>query len=214
MRERFIFYLLLVFLTIIMACNSSKLRPQEYVRWVENEDHGIRISKRISDIKYTLQYEPLPYVVAIDEKQQVLSKKLLEEGIKRKEGMQYYLFRIESKGSEKDILKIGLANNSKACYGDLVQYMSFDMQYDIQLIEGNDSLPCKLYQLERSYEITPYVYILLAFDDPNNNSSETEKTAFDKILIYKDKVFSSGTVRMQIKAKDIEKIPSIIVKEI
>jgi hypothetical protein len=193
--------MLVVIASVLCSCRGS-LAPLDYVRWVEDEAHGLHLEKEVGDIKFSLQYQPVEYLTAMQEKTNSLEKGTLDSNLNSKKNTLCFLFRFESTGPQKDVLKMNL--DSKQEYFDRILYMTDEMQNDFQLVSGKDTLLCKLYHYERTYNLSPRQSFLTVFE-----RKAQAKIQDDLIFIYQDKILGTGTIRMRIKAEDIKKIPTI-----
>jgi len=176
----------------------DKLAPSQYVSWIEDKNNGMEKEKKIDDIVFSVQYRPVPYVICEEEKKNEISDSLAKRRSAELSGMQYMNLKIEVPQGE--LLKYGLTKNAQ--YEDRVNYFSFGMQKDIQLVEAGDTLPCLLFHYERVYDIAPYGVFLLAF--PKGKDAEGDKT-----LIFSDNEFNKGIIKFHFEGKDIKKLPQL-----
>ena len=188
-----------------LGCGSPDLEPIDYVHWVEDEENGLKVSKVIDDFKFTLQYKPLEYLVAKQEKTHELETKVLNTELKKVEGMQYYTFSIGSADGQSVLLKTGL--DSEVEYYERINYFSFEMQRDLFLVQDNDTLPCKLFHFERTYNLMPMNNIVLGFE--LTEEEQSGNTYSNKTLIYNDRMLDMGTVRLTIKGENIGNLPKM-----
>lgn len=180
---------------VIFSCSKQKLNSVEYMQYIENESNGLKVIKTIEEISYTVQFKPVEYVL-LKENKSVDSKK---EDI---DGMQYYTLSFSLKKSDKDILRYDLRDQNE--YYERVNYFSFGLQRDVYLVEGKDTLECNLFNYVRSYGLSPRADFILGFDKAD------EKTIHDKLIVFEDKVFGGGIIKLKISEADIKDIPELI----
>jgi hypothetical protein len=178
---------------------SEKLTPVNYMTWVENKENGLKVEKTISDVTYTLQYKPLEYVALLDLKKEQVSKPELEKKMDEYNSMQYFTFQI-SADTQQELLKKDVKGADD--YNNRINYFSFEMQKDLKLIEGTDTLNCELFHFERVYGVAPYARFVLGF--------AATKTTTDKTLFYDEKIFGSGKIYLTIQAKNNNQLPVVI----
>lgn len=209
MINRATYSILLILLNLSFGgCNKKDLSPADYVSYCNDPGNGLKQEKTIQDIKYTLQYEPAEYLMAEKTGARDINKVQYKELGKQFSGLQYFVLRIEALNGEADPLKVGISD--KQAYFDRIQYVSFEVQNDLKVLEGNDTLQCRIAHLERMYNIAPFVSLVLGFDmSPISAGSKIK----DKVFIYSDKTFGTGTVRFVIRSKDIEQLPSIKISD-
>ncbi len=195
------FYIVLLALPI-GACNRDTLSPLQFVQWVDSEKNGLLVKKEIGDYEFSLQYRPEEYIVLMEEKNEQISREKINMRKKRLEGLEYYTLRIGSKRNT-DVLKTGVG--SEQGYYDRLGYFIADMENDISLIEGNDTLACSLYHFERNYGMTPRCTFLLGFE----KSKEKKNGSSDRTLLFADRALGTGPVYLKIKQSDITNIPEL-----
>lgn len=181
--------------------SKVKLSPKEFLLWYENPENKMITEKTIGDFSYSCFYKEAGYL-AIKEWSNDSLKNDIKEKIKEYEGMQYFSYKIQSLSSQDELLKIGISSEDE--YYSRIEYLSFKMQKDFKLIDGTDTLDCKLFHFERNYGLAPNASFTLAFEKGKRNNNS-------KSLIYEDKVFGNGTIYLTIKENDLNNIPKISI---
>jgi hypothetical protein len=181
---------------------SLSLSKDDYISWIKDVNNGLYQREKIDELEFSVLYKPLPYVVL----QELISSEAPLDSFNAYrqlyEGFQYFTFTIRSLESP-DILKHGLTDAQE--YTGRVDYFSFRMQPDLQLVDGTDTLACRIFHYERTYQVAPYTHFLIAFENSDNSNS-------DKTLVYHDQVFGKGIVKLKIKASALNKIPNLLLK--
>ena len=177
------------------------LLPREYVGWVRNPSNGLLRDKTIDDITFSAQYKPYEYIACIEEKTEQISDSLTKRKIAELDGMEYIDLKIALKDGQQELLKYNLL--SKADYETRVKYFSFGMQNDISLVENGDTIPCSLFHFERAYDVTPYCTFLLGF------VKKAKKNISDETLIFPDRTFHKGIVKLTFSKNDLDHIPKL-----
>lgn len=184
------------------GCGGNEFDPAEYIQWVENSDHGLKVKKSIGSIDFILQYKPIDYVIVKQAGNGKADKNFMDNEKKQMEDMQYYTFSIAVTDVQADILKYKLGKPEE--FEERINYYSSQMQNDLLLIDGKDTLKCLLFHYERNYGLAPFSNFLLAFEN-----IKTAERNCDKTLIYDDAMLGSGQVKLTIKAEDIISIPNL-----
>lgn len=182
----------------MVSCGRSSLPASEYINWLENVDNGLIKSKVIGDVTYRVVYKTRPYIILKKTDPIEVEKLNMKEEIEKYSDMEYFDFQIEHE-QNWDPLKAELASSED--YYLRLKYYSFDLEKDIVMVEGGDTIPCAFSHFERTYGIVPYINVGLAFP-----KSELQS---DKTIIYNDPVFNAGLVKFQIKQKNINNIPDL-----
>lgn len=174
------------------------LVADEYISWVEHQKNGLRIQKAIGDYQYNVQYKPVEYVLLKEGHQ--LDKKVLSKQKKELEALEHFTLRL-STVSQKDLLK-GNASNYQA-YQEILNYYAYEMQKDIHLIDGNDTLACMMYHFERNYGVAPFRNFVLGFE---RNSRQNKK---DKVLVIHNQIANQGIVKIKFHSDKLRQVPKV-----
>lgn len=201
-KESFTFSDLIPSIFVSSSSSAKVASPAEYISFIENEENGLRVTKEIERIRFTLQYKPLDLAVLSELKGKSKDEKLFRKTRKEFEGMQYFNFRVES-STGPDLLKFDGTIDD----GTKMNYLAFEMQKDLFLVDGLDTLPCRIFHYERTYNIAPYSDFILAFEESAKNNKH------DKTLIFEDRLFNTGTIKLKIRREDILNVPTLIINK-
>ncbi len=185
----------------LWSCGCEELPPSDYVQWVNNAENGLLKEKTIPPLTVEVLYKPLAYIVANEERSNVISKEVYQGRIKELEGLQYYTLKLGIMDENLDVTNYEVTNNAEQ--QERLNYLSFAMQRDIKLIDGKDTLPCKLFHFERSYDLSSTRTFVLAFDQLETNQNQS------KTLILDLPYFKTGPIKLNYKTADLEAIPSL-----
>ncbi|MBI2968480.1 MAG: hypothetical protein HYY40_11810 [Bacteroidetes bacterium] len=204
---RLLFWILPLILTA--SCRQTPgwqddLDPMEYVNWVEDMNNGLKVSKQIGNIRFTLQFKPLEYIILKENGNPDAGKEEIIKEMEQMKDMQYYTFTISADDHLSDILKYNL--NDPADYYFRLNYFASEMQDDLALVEGTDTLRCLLFHYERNYGLAPYTNFLLAFEKKENGEEIPDRT-----LIFDDGALNSGIVKITINGAALNRMPKLFV---
>lgn len=189
---------------------SSKFLASDYLGWIENENNGMRVEKKIGDFTFSALYKPALYLAIKELKENSINKKNVEQKIEEYKGLQYFTFRIAAENQQQELLKVGIT--SPEDYYSRIEYFSFNMQKDFKLIDGKDTLPCVLFHFERVYGLAPNATFVLGFPLTKEEQTDDKKIICpDKTIGFNDQVFGSGNIYMTIKSENLNRIPEIIL---
>ncbi len=189
-----------VLLALFGCGEKEQLKPSAYVKWVNDASNGLKVEKTMSDVTYSLQYKPVEYIVANEERTDELPLAKLEERKKALEGMYYFNFRMQS-NTEGDVLLTGLAEEQE--YYERVNYCSYGMQEDFKLVTATDTLPCKLFNFVRTHGVAPYVDFVLGFERKTQEPEELQ-------IVLEERLFGAGRIKFTIEKESQESIPDLI----
>ena len=171
------------------------------MKWIQDPKNGLRKKKEMGDIDFYVQYKPYEYIVCMEERTGEIADSLMKRKRTELEGVQYYDLKILLNKKEGELLKFNLSSADQ--YNKRVKYFAFEMQNDIQLVEGNDTLPCVLYHFERTYDTSPSCTILLGFN-MDKKSINKQKT----LLVY-DRTFNKGLLKFTFKENKFLNLPKL-----
>ena len=189
--------------TLFKGTKNVTLSPNEMKEFVVNMDNGLLKSKVIGEVTYSVKYKPVDYIISQELKGSSIDMNSYKQKYSELSGMQYFDLRVEIDKQNGELLKYGL--NTVDEYERRVKYLAFDINTDIQLIDGEDTLQCVMNHFERVYDIVPYATILLGFKD-NGKSQLKEKT-----IVFHDKLFGKGIIKFTFLPSDLQNIPHLEV---
>jgi hypothetical protein len=85
-----------------------------------------------------------------------------------------------------------------------VAYSAFEMQKDIYLVDGMDTLPCVMFHFERSFDVTPFGHFSIAFENSGN------RRFTEKQIVFTDRLFNNGTIKFLFQSEDFTKAPVLL----
>jgi len=202
-----------IFGSAVKTKKKEKLNVKEYVTRVEDAENGIKANKTIGNFTYSVLYKPYEYLALLELKKDSLTQQKIKEKTKEYDGYQYFTFRITSEKQTDELLKVNLKSENE--YYARLEYFSFNMQNDIKLIEGTDTLNCVLFHFERIYGLAPYATFILGFPltetEGRIQDEKKEMIYTDKTILYTDKVFGGGNVYITIKAENLNSVPELVI---
>lgn len=196
--------LLVIGLLILISCHEETiLSPAKYVEWVKDPSNGLLQSKAVNEFEFTVQYKPLDFIVAQEERTNELSKTILNSR-KKELGTDYLYYNFRIKNREGNLSPVGSGAHSEQEYQRRLGYFTFDMQEDLYLLHGADTLPCTLFQFVRNYDIAPYVEFALGFKkDPKTTINQ------DITFVFEDRILGIGITKLLFDKQNFENTPTI-----
>lgn len=185
----------------------SPVTPGDYVRWVEDADHGLHVTKTIDGLVFDLQYIPLEMAVMRYLSGEKADERIIRETKKKLAGHDYFTLKISESTLKNEILRKDL--RSMQDYYSRVEYYSHMMQEDLALATSEDTVSCVLFHWERTFNADPALTFSLAFTTPRGAGQGTTRT-----LIYHERIFGTGNVLLSILGTDMAQIPEFELKRI
>ncbi len=196
-----LFYFLFFSCTQEVSYQEQSLNPNNYVTWVQQEDHELKKIKEIEELKFTLQYCTPEYLACLELKENASNDSLLKEKVKEKENSVNFILEISIPETKGEILKYNLPNIAE--YEGRVDYFAFKVNQDIVIFTEKDTIPCAMHLFERMFDISPKIRILLAFDAEKIIKSPSFT------LQYNDQVFQKGPINFTFDTKTLKNIPQL-----
>jgi len=190
---------------LAVACNKTGVAPATYMKYVESKKNGLLIEDQINGYSLTLQFKPTDYVSLIELKNIDEGNRISEvefDSLKKIFGSAvYFTLTIQNLNGGEDLIKSLTKDSSEAQH--IFNYLNFEMQNDLHLVYGDDTLKCLLFHYEHNYGLSPYNKFLIGF--------EKKYTAIDHDLtiIYDDRILNGGRHRFCIEKEKIVAIPLI-----
>jgi hypothetical protein len=185
-------------LTLAKEAPVTFSEPAKLIAFVDDKQNGFVKTKSIGNITYSAILKPIDYMLSqkqLQENNMTLSKDDFED-------LQYFDLCIKVEDFHQEFIKYNL--QSAGQYQQRVSYCAFDMQKDIKLVDGKDTLACMLYHYERAFDVAPYGHFILAFE-PDKNKTVTVKT-----LVFYDRLFNNGTIKFTFPPKIMVKEPTLL----
>ena len=184
---------------VLFSC-KKEFSNKELVQFVKNPENGFLKEKIIDGLKVEVLHKPKAYILASRFKNKDVTPEMYNEALNDLGDMQYFDMRLSTVGKQwGDILNYKVANMQ--AQQDRIHYLSYGMQNDISIIDGLDTLKCKLYHFERSYDAAPFRSFLLGFASGN-------KVNLDKTFVLDAEPFKTGPIKIKFRKEDISKISS------
>ena len=193
-----------------VACNKTGTQtytiksPDDINEFVQEQKHNTNLnySKKINDINYTLNYisnEQMALKQINDLSS--LNQVQFDSIVHNYDSLLFFNLEISIDNFNDDLLKYNLKGDVEFNYSQLVEYYSFKMQKDINLVQNNrDTIPCVLYHYERNYGISPKTTIMLGFKPVSLKNM---------VFVYENKHLNTGTIKFAIQEKEIVNHPHI-----
>lgn len=193
--------------SLLLLCLSCKdaLLPADYVSFINAPENGLHKTKQVGDMKFDVQYKPLPYLLAMEKRSNDISEAYYAEHEERFANQHHYNFKLDIPDNPyMDVEKVGVHTEQE--WSDRLQYLAFDMKNDISLIVGQDTLAPALFHFERSYNLTSYRSFVLAFPKYAHHEE------LDQTLIFDSPYFNAGRIKFYIKQSDIDELPEMKIE--
>lgn len=183
---------------------SVVLSRSEYIEWIIDENNGLNVEKRINEFIFKSQFKPDEFeaLLHLNSDNQTTNSALFEK-VEEIKDAQYFTLSIACPEANGDILKFKVSDVNE--YYARVEYYSFNVQNDITLIDGKDTLQCALCHFERTYSSAPVIKLILAF--PESKQPREKESCHKKTLYFDDRVFSCGKVNIEITEEAVCSIP-------
>ena len=157
---------------------------EELLTWVNASENTYR-TKKLGDFEFSLK-RLSPDIMALQELQGNTSdKQAFEEAKSHYTGLIYYRLNISNNQFHRELLKYNLSGSDE--YTDRVAYCSFQINRDLYLTNGRDTVPCAIHEFERTFNIESGLNFVVAFPVIDLNRDHT--------VVLQDQLFDNGIVK-------------------
>ncbi len=184
---------------IYTACGRAvqELTAAEYVTWIEQEENGLHMTKKIGEYVFDLQYKPAEYVVLKENMILPASSEEMKSETANYSDMQYFTLRIKGENGQDPLTDVADLDT----YTSRLVYFTGAMQHDLKLVAGADTLPCMLFHYEPTSGIDGRLTFLIGFP---GTSPETDRT-----FLMEGHELNTGPICITIDKSSINNIPFI-----
>lgn len=190
-------------ITNVQDYTKETISVEEFGDWSTKSEHKLTKSKDISDIRFSLSYLPAEILAHLELRNESYDLSKFQRILRNYSEMTYFNFRIEVIEGNGELLKYQL--RSPAEYEARIRYLSFEMEKDVYLIQGKDTIHPGLLHFERIFEVAPFSNIMFAFDN------KEFKKDLEFTVVYNDRLFEKGFVKYYYKNNQLINIPTISV---
>lgn len=178
---------------LVAASCTRELKPDEYIRWIENSDNDLKQKSTTAAASYTIQYEPTIYKALKAMDADKLKAMKLNKKKQQFSSLHHFLLQVQP--------------NSEAMKNrELTEYLAYDFVDKLRFIRGADTLDrTVMYHLETPAGIRPFYNILLAY--PKKQSQE------DLTILIQPGRLDSQPVRFTFSRKVLQQVPQLQYKQ-
>jgi hypothetical protein len=182
---------------MMLSCSQAELSSMDFIKYVDNPANGLIQQTQSGSLVFKLQYRPPEY-----EWLKAAGHNINLADLEEQRKLQFFVLKIEHESANVDVLAYG--TRSSVEYQQRIIYLTSAVQNDFVLIDGTDTLPCVMHHWERTYKLTNYTTLLLAFPASKEGVS-------DKTVVFYDEIFGVGKTFIQIPKAKIQAIPKLKV---
>lgn len=185
--------------------HPRKLEPVAFMQWVLSPSSGLQGRVTQGSYDYIASYLPTEFVALQQLKGQQVDRKKFSAKYQELKGTEHYTFLINLNNGKKNAVK-SLSTDSEIPVDQLVHFMAYDLQHEIRLVNGSDTLQCKFLHFEETFEITSYARFMVMFEhDGGSRSSGDRHLLVSLPWLNEQLVFTIGK-------ENLQRIPKVIVK--
>jgi len=198
-----IVYILPFITLLLLSCNDQRkqLSPNDYIAWAKKSEKDLVKVKEIRGYRFTSKLQPSELLV-IKNMNDIASQEELDSLNKIQRGIVNIVLDIGSVNNQQSLLRANITDESE--YYQRVFYYTSEVQRDLYLVEGTDTLRCAFYHFEQTYNLTPVNSMIMEFERINPDS-EFE----DLSLVYDDRILNTGIMKFSYKKAFLNNLPEL-----
>jgi hypothetical protein len=198
----------LVFIPLIVAlcltaCEKSRKRlsPKQYITWAKSSEKDLVKKKEINGYKFISKFQPAELLILKN-----MDESFTQASVDSLKNIQYGIFNfvmdIGSAIDNQSLLRANISDENE--YYQRVYYYTKEVQNDLYVVEGKDTLPCIFYHFEQTYNLSPVNSLVMEFQRKNPDT-EYENVS----LIYEDRMLNTGIIKFQYKKSFLNNLPQL-----
>lgn len=211
MKANKLLYIGLFLLLVILSCGNKTITTnEEYLKWMNDEDNGLVMTKEAGGITIKVKYLPSNYLAYQDLSGQTIIKKEESDSIiKSYDKSLTFLITIGVDGEVKkgDVMYQGVQNYEE--YKKRLYAMNFDIENNVTIKIGEKKYRPVLSNLENGYGLTESRNITLVFV-PETKEDQLFYLGEEIQFTYDDELFDSGINHFTFDRKKLNNIPQFI----
>ena len=189
-------------LTGVSGCRHE-LKTPDYIPFIQSEKSGLRRAITVGEWKYTFQYKPYAYIMAMERRNQ--KQYNAQKRAQMLKGTAWFNLSISRADGKISPLRYDLS--SKEEYDQRLDYYLNRAEKDIYLVyDKTDTLFPMAYEFENNYNLSPQETIVVGFRLPKGD----EYPRHDLQLSFDDLVLKNGIIKETTTEKDLANIPDLI----
>ncbi len=198
-------HIFLVALLIILfsGCEKKIHSLKEFNEWINNTDHGYKISKSVNGVIVTMIYTPPEYIALKKMETNGLTGKITYDSLLKENELSAAFIMVfgpdESEGNTNDIMYDGLKTFKE--YAERALTLNFDMENKVELRINQLSYAPVLSSLENTYGLSKDRKVNLVFAPQSVKTELAAATDFD--VVYSDETFGLGILHFYFNKKEI-----------
>ena len=186
-----------------------RLNPVEYARWIVSPSNGLQSKVTEGSYDFIVNYLPADYMILKEFRGREFSRKQFEKRQKELKNTEYYSLLINLNNGKNNVVK-SLVDEHKANADQVVKYLAYDLQREIRLVKGTDTLKCSFLHMEETYEVTSYARLTLVFDVPEEGRRKSDQ---DRTILATFPWLQNPDLRFSIAKKNLQNVPKVSVKK-
>lgn len=195
--SKYIVILLLVACTGF-SCGQKSLTAPELVRWMEDEENGLRQTKTENNVTYVLQYKTMDYVLAARGAEVLADSAKTEEFRKNSERSLLFDLFITCDGGKQSPLQYRVRQAQEV--NERYLYYHFRFINDLYLETEGQKIKPTYCIADKGSGLNNTLAFSIGFERPENLTGDIK-------LVLDDTRLGTGTVKFYIEYNDLKNIP-------
>lgn len=198
------YYILLFLIALLVhGCGPSELGPEAYMAYCNDGSKELIQQRDFDNIRYTLKYEPVDYKALKELKDNGGSTDYAEfENIKKEyDGLVYFVFKMENRGSKKSPIKSLVKSNEDL--SRINQYCQSQLESNFYAESNGIKIPCAIFHMEEDHSLMNFNLVSFAFDKSKIDQDK------DLIVVFDDPFFNSGAIKFNISKNSFTSLPKL-----
>jgi hypothetical protein len=163
--------------------SEIKFEKPELDQYVDDIENVFTYRKTIEEFSYFIKFKPLDYIIS-KELDDSISQIAYQKRKNEISDFDYFTLVISIQKFNDEPLRYKL--NEPSEYYEKLTYLMNEVGKDLKYFNGNDTVDCSIFHFERTFGVSPYLTLNLAFEKSNSKK--------DRVLIFDDHLFNNGRI--------------------
>lgn len=194
---------LFALITISSASCKKSMESADYMRYVLNNENGLKKTEVVDGWQYIMQYKPHEYI-HLSEKMHNQSMSELSERLVALKGTAWFNISIKKVDNSYTVLRYGVTSLEE--YNNRLNYYLNEANNDISLLYGTDTLKPISYLFENNYNLSPQETMVVGFYLTGGDEKPKKRMR----LSFVDRILKNGIINAEYSENTLKQIPTLV----
>lgn len=209
MRSRVAICLILFITFPNPRCKGKELTlsPREYISWFNTPGNGCIEATKSHGLNFELQYRSPKFLAILAIEKEEISQIEYDSVKLRFEGLNWFVLKIASEVAGESPLGMIESSND----GSSIEILNYGIERFFSLRFGDEVRRCEIHHFENSFPITPFVTLVLGFEEKQIGEFELQKKDIE--VTFLDPIFGCEKLEWSFPNDVFQNLPELLLKK-